>query len=197
MRWGQEAILPGAAPLEACTDQGLSLLLPLYCPLRGTAQSSSLGKELAARWSSARSKSSPQGPGHRRGLGCHSLGCVTHSCPAGAGMAGGLGLRGIGKRQCLTLEPAALDFLLLLSSTYDSPRQELVPERSPFLQAEEDTPCKCKTQTPSQGAHATYPWLTAPAKAPKFIPAHVPHTAPGLTGSSKGTSKPTKPSVMS
>lgn len=35
-------------------------------------------------------------------------------------------------------------------STYDSPCQELVPERSPFLQAEEDTPCKHKTQTPSQ-----------------------------------------------
>lgn len=34
----------------------------------------------------------------------------------------------------------------LLSSTYNSPRQELVPEGSPFLQAEQDTPCKHKTQ---------------------------------------------------
>jgi len=89
--------------------------------------------------------------------------------------AGGLGLQGIGKRQCLTTVPAALNLLLLLSSTYNSPRQELVPEGSPFLQAEEDTPCKCKTQTPSQGASATDPWLTAPAKIPKFIPARAPH----------------------
>lgn len=116
--------------------------------------------------------------------------------PAGAEMAGGLGLWGIGKRQCITPELSALNLLLLLSSTYDSPRQELVPEGSSFLQAEENTPCKCKAQTPSQGACATDPWLTAPAEAPKFIPAHLPHTAPDLTGSSEGTSKPTKPSVM-
>lgn len=116
--------------------------------------------------------------------------------PAGAEMAGGLGLWGIGKRQCITPELSALNLLLLLSSTYDSPRQELVPEGSSFLQAEENTPCKCKAQTPSQGARATDTWLTAPAEAPKFIPAHLPHTAPDLTGSSEGTSKPTKPSVM-
>lgn len=59
----------------------------------------------------------------------------------------GQGPQGVRKR--LTVEPAPFSLLLLLSSTYNSPGQELVPEGSPFLQAEEDTPCKRKTQTPS------------------------------------------------
>lgn len=106
------------------------------------------------------------------------------------------GAAGHGEKAMPHAGPAALDLLVLLSSTYDSPRQELVPEGSPFLQAEKDTPCKCKTQTPSQGARAMDPWLIAPAEAPKFIPAHMPHTGPDLTGSSEGTSKPTQPPVM-
>lgn len=57
---------------------------------------------------------------------------------------------------------------LLLSSTYDSPRQELVPEGSPFLQAEEDAPCKRKTS--SQGAWSTDPCLAAAAAQAPAVP---------------------------
>lgn len=51
---------------------------------------------------------------------------------------------------------------LLLSSTYDSPRQELVPEGSPFLQAEEDAPCKRKTSKHLHKEHGPLPSSSSP-----------------------------------
>lgn len=133
--------------------RGLLLLLPFRCPgpqPKAAPLESSWQQDVAQPGPN----SAPDDQGTEGELRYCSLGCVTHGCPAGAGIAGGLGLRGIGKRQCITPELAALNLLLLLSSTYDSPCQELVPEGSSFLQAEEDTPCKCKAQTPSQGAQA-------------------------------------------
>lgn len=68
----------------------------------------------------------------------------------------------------------------LLFSTYNSPCQELVPEGSPFLQAEQDTPCKPKTHLHKGPCHI--PLATAPAEHPGFIPGCVltlprpPHT---------------------
>lgn len=135
-----------AARCAADADRGLAPPSASLLPW-GMAQGSSLGWEVAARWSSARSRFSPRGTGE---LGCCSLGRVTHGCPAGAGMAGGLGLLGSRKRQMSHTGASSPQFTAPAFSTYDSPCQELVPERSPFLQAEEDTPCKHKNQTPSQ-----------------------------------------------
>lgn len=122
----------------ACTGQGLALHhlghSPRQRPWKGQEDGAQPGLSSAL-----------EAQGTEGEQGCCSLGCVTHCCLAGARMA--RGRKGVGKR--LTVEPAPFSSLLLLSSTYNSPGQELVPEGSPFLQAEEDTPCKRKTQTPS------------------------------------------------
>lgn len=57
----------------------------------------------------------------------------------------------------------------LLPSTYDSPRQELVPEGSPFLQAEQDTPCNTRYNIYTRGTcHSPL------ATDPRLTPGHVP-----------------------
>lgn len=71
----------------------------------------------------------------------------------------------------------------LLSSTYNSPRQELVPEGSPFLQAEQDTPCKCKTQHLHKG-HVPQPLGYSTSRAPKIHPRPCAHTAQILSQAS-------------
>ena len=71
--------------------QGSLLLLPLCCP-GAQPKAAPLERSWEQDGAQPGPNSAPEDQGTEGELGCCSQGCITHSCPAGAEMAGGLGL---------------------------------------------------------------------------------------------------------